>query len=230
MSRVRTVVRVQLVGWPSTVGWPWALLALIFGVNYAVFLAIGDVDDGPKTGAIVSIYIIMFISSFNWITQLFPFTMALSVLRRTFFLASSLLLVGQSVVFGTLLFLCRAVEDATGGWGLGLEFFGLGFLDQHDPVMQILVYTVPFIMLGYLGIFIATFYKRFGMVGMYALTAVTVLVLAALTLLTTWLDLWPDLGRWFGDQPVTAWLVGWPAVLAALLAGASYLAIRRATP
>lgn len=230
MSRILTVVRIQLVGWQSTVGWTWGLLALIFAVNYVIFRSIAGVEDDPKTGALVSIYIVMFVTSINWITQLFPFTMALSVIRRTFFLASSLLLVVQSVVFGVLLFLCRLVEEATDGWGLGLQFFGLGFMDQHNPVMQILVYAVPFITLGYLGIFLALFYKRFGVFGMYALTAGTVLALAALALAATWLELWADLGRWLGDQPTAALLVGWPAVFAALLAGASFLAIRRATP
>ncbi|MBE1487229.1 hypothetical protein [Plantactinospora soyae] len=230
MSRLLPVIRVQLVGWPNTLGFPWLLLVLIFGVNYALFWTIGEVDDGPKTGAVMSIYVIMFISAINSITQLFPFTMALSVIRRTFYLAVSLLLLAQSVAFGVVLYLCKVLEDATDGWGLGLRFFGLGFLDQGNPLMQILVYTVPFITLGFLGIFIAVFYKRFGMTGMYLLSIGTLLVLAALALLASGLDLWSGIGRWLGDQSVAAWFVGWPTLLAALLAGAGYLAIRRVTP
>ncbi|MFC6014704.1 ABC transporter permease [Plantactinospora solaniradicis] len=230
MSRLLPVIRVQLVGWPNTLGFPWLLLTLIFGINYALFLALGEVEDSPKTGAVLSIYIVMFIASINSITQLFPFTMALSVIRRTFYLAVSLLLLVESVVFGTALYLCSLLEDATDGWGLGLQFFGLGFLDQDNPLLQILVYTVPFIALGFLGIFIAVFYKRFGMTGMYVLVICKLLVLAALALLATWLDLWSGIGRWLGDQPTAAWLAGWPALLAALLASAGYLAIRRVTP
>ncbi|MBF9129396.1 hypothetical protein I0C86_10480 [Plantactinospora sp. S1510] len=230
MSRLLPVIRVQLVGWPNTLGFPWLLLTLIFGVNYAIFLAIGDVDDGPKTGAIASIYIVMFVAAINSITQLLPFTMALSVIRRTFYLAASLLLLAESAVFGTALYLFALLEDATGGWGLGLEFFGLGFLDQDNPLLQILVYTVPFIALGFLGIFIAVYYKRFGMTGMYLLVICKLLVLAALALLATWLDLWSGIGQWLGDQPTAAWLAGWPALLAALLAGAGYATIRRVTP
>jgi hypothetical protein len=230
MSRILTVMRVQLVGWQNTLGFPWLLLSLIFGVNYAIFLAMGEVDDGPQTGAVISIYIVMFVTCIQSITQLFPFTMALSVIRRTFYLAVSLLLLVESVVFGFLLFLCKLVEDATDGWGLRLEFFGLGFLDQDNPLMQILVYTVPFVMLGFLGIFIAVFYKRFGMTGMYILSIATLLLLAALALLITWLDLWGGLGQWLGGQPLAAWFVGWPALLAAILAGAGYLTLRRVTP
>lgn len=231
MSRVLTVIRVQLVGWQNTLGWPWLLLALIFGVNYALFVAIGDIDDGgPRTGALVSIYIVMFVTSITWITQLLPFTMALSVIRRTFYLASSLLLLVQSMVFGLLLFLCKLAEDATGGWGLDLRFFGLGFLSQDNPLLQILVYAVPFLLFGYLGIFIALFYKRFGMTGMYLLSVAILLVSAAVTLMVISLDLWNGLARWLVDQPLAGWFTTWPALLAAVLAGAGYLTIRRVTP
>jgi hypothetical protein len=230
MSRLLPVIRVQLVGWPNTVGFPWLLLTLIFGINYALFLAIGEVEDSPKTGAVLSIYVVVFVASINSITQLFPFTMALSVIRRTFYLAVSFLLLVESVVFGTGLYLCALLEDATDGWGLGLQFFGLDFLEQDNPLLQILVYTVPFIALGFLGIFIAVFYKRFGMTGMYVLVICKLLVLTALALLATWLDLWSGIGRWLGDQPTAAWFAGWPALLAALLAGAGYLTIRRVTP
>jgi len=230
MSRILSVIRVQLVGWPNTLGWPWLLLVLIFGVNYALFAVIGDIEGGPKTGAVASIYIVMFIASINSITQLFPFTLALSVIRRTFYAAFSLLLLVQSVVFGTLLFLFKLVEDATDGWGLSMEFFGLGFLDQDNPLLQILVYTVPFIALGFLGAFIALFYKRWGMTGMFILTAAMVVVLGGLAVLVTWQRGWPAIGHWLADAPPASLFAGWPALLALALAGTGFLTIRRATP
>ncbi|MEO3925950.1 ABC transporter permease [Micromonosporaceae bacterium B7E4] len=230
MNRVLTVTRVQLVGWQNTVGWPWLLLVMIFALNYGIFLAIGDIDESPTTGALMSIYIVVFVTSINWITQLLPFSMALSVIRRTFYLASALFLVVQSVAFGVLLFLCQLLENATEGWGINLRFFGLNFIDQQNPLLQIAIYTMPFVLLGFLGIFVAVFYKRFGLTGMWLLSTATLLVLASLALLLTWLDLWSGIGDWLTDQPMAAWFVGWPALLAALLAGAGYLTIRRVTP
>ncbi|GAA3753538.1 hypothetical protein GCM10022225_42800 [Plantactinospora mayteni] len=230
MNRVLTVSRVQLVGWQNTVGWPWLLLLMVFAVNYALFLSIGDIEDNPTTGAIASIYIIVFVTSINWITQLLPFSMALSVIRRTFYLATALFLVVQSVVFGVLLFCCQLIEEATNGWGIRLRFFGLNFIDQQNPLLQIAIYTMPFILLGFLGIFVAVFYKRFGLTGMWLLSTATLLVLASVAVLITWLDLWSDIEGWLVDQPMAAWFVGWPALLTALLAGAGYLTIRRVTP
>ncbi|MFY1668398.1 ABC transporter permease [Plantactinospora sp. WMMB334] len=230
MNRVLIVTRVQLVGWQNTVGWPWLLLAMVFAVNYAVFWTIGDTEGNYTTGALVSIYIVVFVTSINWITQLLPFSMALSVIRRTFFLASALLLVVQSVVFGILLFLCQLAEKATGGWGIHLQFFGLNFVDDLHPLLRIAFYTMPFVLLGFLGIFVAVFYKRFGLTGMWLLTTATLLVLAGLAVLLTWQELWPAIGRWLVDQPQVAWFVGWPTLFTALFGGAGYVTLRRVTP
>ncbi|MFY1690133.1 ABC transporter permease [Plantactinospora sp. WMMB782] len=230
MNRVLTVNRVQLVGWQNTLGWPWLVLLMVFAVNYALFLAIGDREENPTTGALVSIYIVVFVGSINWITQLLPFSMALSVIRRTFYLASALFLVVQSIVFGLLLFCCQLVEDATDGWGIRLRFFGLNFVDDLNPLLQIAVYTMPFVLLGFLGIFVAVFYKRFGINGMWLLSAGMLLGFALVAIVFTWLDLWPAVGGWLADQPTVAWIVGWPALLTAALAAVGYLTIRRVTP
>ncbi|MEQ4305753.1 ABC transporter permease [Plantactinospora sp. B6F1] len=230
MNRVLTVTRVQLVGWQNTLGWPWLLLLMIFAVNYALFLLIADREGNPTTGALISIYIVVFVTCIHWITQLLPFSMALSVIRRTFYLASALFLLVQSVLFGLLLFCCQLIEDATDGWGIRLRFFGLNFIDDLNPLLQIAIYTMPFIVLGFLGIFVAVFYKRFGLTGMWLLSTATLLGLAGLAALITWLDLWSGIGGWLAGQPMAAWFVGWPALLAALFAGAGYLTIRRVTP
>ncbi|MEN3612388.1 ABC transporter permease [Plantactinospora sp. ZYX-F-223] len=230
MNRVLTMTRVQLVGWQNTIGWPWLLLMMIFAINFALFLLIGDRDESPTTGAVISIYFVVFVTSITWITQLLPFSMALSVIRRTFYLASALFLVLQSVVFGLLLFCCQLMEEATDGWGIRLRFFGLNFIDDLNPLLQIATYTMPFVLLGFLGIFVAVFYKRFGLTGMWLLSTATLLVLASLAVLLTWLDLWSGIGGWLTDQPMAAWFVGWPALLAALFAAAGYLTIRRVTP
>ncbi|MGI5214533.1 ABC transporter permease [Plantactinospora sp. CA-290183] len=231
MSRLHTVIRVQLVGWQATLGWPLLLLALIFALNYALFAAIGgDIEGGPKTGAVISIYIMMFIQSINWITQLFPFTLAMSVLRRTFYAAITVLVLVQAVVFGVMLFLANLVERATDGWGLSMRFFGFGFIDQDNPLLQVAVYAAPFVLLNFLGIFIALYYKRWGLNGMYGLTAAGVVVLGGGAVLLSWQRGWGTIWNWLADQPTALVFAGWPAVIALVLAGAGFLTIRRVTP
>ncbi|MEE6257200.1 ABC transporter permease [Plantactinospora sonchi] len=234
MNRIGSVVRLQLVGWPSTLGGAWVLLAGIFLVNLALFASIGAGGDAvtisPQTGAVSSIYIIMFVGGLTTFTQVFPFALALSVLRRTFYVAFSLLLLAQSLLFGLLLTLCKLAEDATDGWGIGMDFFGVGPLDQDNVLLQIVVYTVPFVVFGFSAAFLSIAYKRWAMIGMFVLAVTAVVVLGGLAVLITWQQWWTGIGRWIADQPTAALLGGWPLILAALAAAAGYLTIRRVTP
>ena len=72
-------------------------------------------------------------------------------------------------------------------------------------------------------------FKRWGMNGVFTLGLTALLAAGGLIALVTWQREWGAIGRWLIDQP-TGLIAGWPALLAVLLAGAGYLAIRRATP
>ena len=150
MSRVLRVVRIQLVNAWSVLGMPWAVLGIAFVINLAIFLSIGDAapPDGRVTGALMSIYVVMLVAHLQTMTQVFPFALGLSVTRRDFFAATALLVTAQSLAYGIVLWLLGLVERATGGWGISLRFFDLPFLAQPNPVLQILVYAVPFLALS----------------------------------------------------------------------------------
>ncbi|MFI6759612.1 ABC transporter permease [Micromonospora sp. NPDC050417] len=230
MSRVLAATRVQLISWPAMVSWPWGILASSFLINLAVFALIADeMPDDPRTGGLVSIYVVVMIGAAQTITQFFPFSLGLSLTRRTFYAATSLLLVAESLVFGVLLYLCSLAERATDGWGLSLGFFVMPFMQNDNPLAQILIFTVPFIVLGYIGMFAALVLKRWGVGGLYLLSIVLLLLLGLLAVLVTWQHWWPAVGRWFADQSALALFAGWPALLALLLAGAGQLLMRRTT-
>lgn len=231
MRRVLSVARIQLVNAPITVGMPWLVLGLAFLVNLVIFGAIDDIapPEGRTTGALMSVYIVAMIGQLQTMTQVFPFALGLSVTRRTFFAATSLLVVAQAVVFGTTLYLLMLLERATGGWGLSLRFFGPPPLVQDNPVLQLLVYMVPFLFLSFLGMAIGLVFKRWGQIGIYVAGIGTALPLAAAAFLVTRYDWWPAIGRFFVDQPSVNLLAGYPLILAALVAVGGYLLIRRAT-
>jgi hypothetical protein len=198
----------------------------------AIFAAIGTQipQDKYVTGGLASIYIVVLIVSGQAVTQVFPFAMGLSVTRRAYYLATSLLLVAEAVVFAIMLYLFKLLEQATDGWGISLRFFDIPGVAQHNPLLQILVYAVPFLVLGFIGIFCGVVFKRWGLNGVFTLILATVLVLGGLVALVTWLGRWTAVGQWLVDQPTAGLIAGWPALVAAALAGAGYLAIRRATP
>ncbi|WP_433528910.1 ABC transporter permease [Micromonospora sp. CA-263727] len=230
MNRALTVARLQFVAWPSVIGWPWGILTLSFLINLALFTAIGDTDVEPTTGALASIYVVMFIACINTITQDFPFAIGLGISRRSFYLGNVLQFGVQAIAYAAVLYLLAVVEEATGGWGINLRFFGLPFLWVENPVLRFLGFALPFLLLGFIGIAIALVFKRWGVNGMLTLSTAALVVIGGSAVLATWRGWWPAIGGWFADQSGAALLVGWPALLTLPLAAVSYLVIRRATP
>lgn len=230
MSRVLSAARIQLVAWPTTLTWPWAILASSLLVNVLLFASIGEIPDDATTGGLVSIYGMTFIASMVMIGQDFPFAVGLGLTRRIFYTGLSLLLTVQSLVYGGLLYLLKLVEEGTGGWGITLRFFAIPFLVDSNPVLQILIYATPFAALGFLGTCLALVAKRWGVTGVFALILGTILTLGGLVVLVSWQGWWGAVGRWFSDQSAVGLFVGWPALIAAVLGGTGYLMIRRADP
>ncbi|MGH3903341.1 MAG: hypothetical protein ACRDTE_03975 [Pseudonocardiaceae bacterium] len=232
MSRVLSVARIQLVNAPVTIGMPWLILGLAFLVNLAIFGAAGSATppEDHTTGALMSIYIVVLIAQLQTMTQVFPFALGLSVTRRTFFAATSLVVAGQALVYGIVLSLLLQLERATAGWGLSLNFFGLPFLRQDNAVLQVLVYAVPFLLLSFLGVFIGVVFKRWGQMGMCVMSIGSAVLAAGLVILATLQEWWPSMGRFIADQSTFTLLAGYPLALAVLIAGVGYLTIRRATP
>jgi hypothetical protein len=231
MNRILSVTRMQLVTWPSSFGWPWGILLSSFLVNLVVFFAIGDnIEGGPKTGGVLSIYVVVLIGASQSITQFFPLSLGLSVTRRTFYLTTALLLVAESLVFGVLLYLLKLLESATDGWGISLPFFGLPFANDDNLLLQILIYAVPFTVFGFIGICSSLVYTRWRLNGLFTLLVASLVVLGALVAFITWQRDWPAIGHWLTNASALSLFAGWPALLALVLAGLGWLTIRRATP
>ena len=128
-----------------------------------------------------------------------------------------------------MLCLLRAVEQATGYWGLGMRYFSLPFMDDTNPVLLLLGYAVPMLVATHLGILLGTVHLRWGTTGVLASLTLTVTALGLAAALITWTRQWPAIGRWLLDQPSTALLAGWPVLVAAAFALGGYALIRRAT-
>lgn len=230
MSRVLSAARIQLVAWPATLSWPWAILFSSLLVNVLIFASIDDIPPDTTSGGMASIYIVTFIGSIVAISQEFPFGVGLGLTRRAFYSGLALLVLAQSLVYGVFLYLLRLVEEATGGWGSTLRFFGPPFLVHDNPATQILIYATPFTALGFLGTCLALVHKRWSVTGMFALTVALVLGVGGLAVLISWQRWWGAVGHWLADRSAVGLFVGGPAVVALVLAAAGYLMIRRTDP
>lgn len=231
MSLVWRVTRIQLVNWLMTLAFPVLILALAFLANVGIFTTIGDAapPEGRVTGGMVSIYLTLLIAHLQTMTQFFPFALGLSVTRRVFFAATSVFILGQALLYSVLLYVMSLIERATDGWGLQLRFFALPFMDVSNPVLQVLVYLVPFVFLSFVGVYTGIVLKRWGAVGVWVLWIAIAAITVGFAMIATWQRWWPAVGRFFTEQSAFSLFAGYPFILAVLLAGAGYLTLRRAT-
>jgi hypothetical protein len=231
MNRIAAIARVQALGHRAALLWPPAILGIAFVTNLLIFAGLGDlVGPQPTTGGLASIYITALVFGAMAVTQHFPFALGMSVTRREFTAGLVLWLAAQAAINSVLLVLLLAVERATGGWGLRLRFFGLGFIDGYAVPVQFAVYAVPMLLVTVFGAAAGAVYVRWRVNGVLTATAALLLALGGAAALIGGYSGWPAVGDWLtGTNPV-ALLVGWPLLLVAALGAGSWLALRRATP
>jgi len=231
MNRFGSILRMNLVGWPAAVAWPWGILLAAWAVNLVIWFAIpAEAKESAQTFGIISIYIVTMIAFISAITQLFPFAMGISATRKTFYAAVATYATGQALLFGLAMYLLSVVERATDGWGVGLDFFRLPFLETGNPLTQMLVYAVPLLLFATLGTVWGAVVKRWGNNGTMGLLLVSVLVTGGLVAWLTWQQQWAAVAGWFADQSAAALFVGWPLLPVVLLLGGGYVILRRTVP
>ena len=134
------------------------------------------------------------------LTLTFPFSQAMSVTRREFYLGTVLTAMLTAAILAIVFVVGGLVEQATGGWGMNGYFFYLPWIWEAGPLAAGLCFFVITMLFFGSGFWAATIYKRFGSV---ALT--TVLVgLGALLVLALFLvgqtRAWGQLFSWIGGQ------------------------------
>ncbi|RZT83819.1 hypothetical protein EV383_0638 [Pseudonocardia sediminis] len=232
-NRVVTAARLNVVDAKVRLGMPWLVVGAAFLINLLIFVLVRSNvgETGPEyTGALAALYISMAAAYIQTMTQTFPFALSLGLTRRHFYLGVSLVVVMESLMHGVLLTVALAIERATGGWGMDLNFFGVPFLVQSNPVLQVVVYTVPLLALGFLGLLAGTVFRRWGQIGVYTAAIGSTLVLGGLAVLITWQQWWGSVGEFFSATPDLALVGVYPLVLVVLAAAGGFLMVRRATP
>src|SRR5690606_33456385 len=109
----------------------------------------------------------------------FPFSQAMSVTRRDFFLGTMLTGLLASGGLAALFVILGFVENATNGWGLNGRVYFLDDFGGGNIVVAFLAYLVIAMLAFTTGLTFATIYKRFNLLGLWASIAVVVLALLA---------------------------------------------------
>lgn len=156
----------------------------------------------------------------------FPFSQAMSLTRREFYLGSLAAASVSALGVAVLFVLVGLVERATDGFGMNGYYAYLGWLWERGPLAAGLTFfaaTMLFFTIGFCG---ATVYRRYGTAMLIAVILMIALALVGLAGLVTVNSAWPEVWRWILDTGALG-LALWGIVPVALLAVASYLVLRR---
>lgn len=227
-SRILNTVRLQYVNKQTYLWVPLLVLGGTLLLNILIFAIIPG--DGPKySGAAQAPMWYFLYVGVSSLTLTFPFSQAMSITRREFYIGTLIAAALTGAMLATVLVLLGYLELATGGYGVGGYVAHLPYMWEQGwwaAWIVVFVTTVFFFVIGFWG---ATIYKRWG-------ALVLTIVLFALGLLAVGglyiagrLNAWMAIFTWFattGALGLALWAV--PVIL--LLAVGSYLTLRRAAP
>lgn len=231
MSRTLNVVRMQLVNRQTYIWVPLLVLGGAFVISLAIWglLSSGGVDTAKYGGGAQAPLWYFAVVGAQALTRTFPFSQAMSVTRREFYLGTLLTAALTSALLAAVFVVGGLVERATNGFGFNGYFFALDWLWGAGPLMAGLFYfamAMLFFVVGFTG---AAVYKRFGNVWL----TTGIIVIALLLIGALWVigqaDAWGTVFGWFAESGVGL-LVAIMAGLAAVLAAASFPALRRMVP
>ena len=231
MNRTLNAVRMQLVNKDT---WVWVPLLVLGGtvvVNLAIWVII-TTSAGDATmfsgGAQAPLWY-FFAVGIQSMALTFPFSQAMSLTRREFYLGTLLTAALASAALSLVFVLGGLFELATDGWGMNGYMFHLPWVWEPGPLGAALFFFVMTMLFFVVGFWFATLWKRFGALGLTVSITGVVLVLLGGLWLIGYTESWGPVFEWFaGIGPLG--LTGWGAVLAVVLAVGSYGSLRRTVP
>ncbi|HWM15713.1 MAG TPA: hypothetical protein VNP97_03905 [Microbacterium sp.] len=231
MSRTTNVVRMQLVNRQTFIWIPLIVLGGALVITLAIYAMLGSA--GVETamyggGAQAPLWYFLVVGIYS-LTLTFPFSQAMSVTRREFYLGTVLTAVLASAILAVVFMVGGLVEQATGGWWMNGFFFYLPWIWESGPAAAGVFYFTVAMLFFVIGFWAATVYKRFGsLVLTTTLIGVGILIVVGLFIVGR-LNAWAQVFTWFAAQGSLG-LALWGILLTAVLAAMSFLTLRRAVP
>jgi hypothetical protein len=214
------VARYQLMRRASYLALLW-ILAFCFAVG-----AVSRAGNRYLFGVVIYFAIL----GMQTIGRSLPFALTLGASRRSFYSGTALLGMTLALVSGLVLTMLQAIERATGGWGLSLQFFRVPYLLNGPWYVTWLTSFVGLSAVFAYGMWYGIANTRWGLLGTLAFIAVQVVLVVAGVVVGSF-EHWHVLSRAGGSSAgLTALgLTGVIAALAVLLLAGGHATIRRAT-
>jgi hypothetical protein len=224
MSTWIKVARYQMIQRFNYVTLPWAALAFMFAVQWAVIAMLGM--HGARLTGLVAIHAVFFIVGVSTVARSLPFGLALGLSRRSYYLGVVLFALALSALDGLLLAGLQEIERATGGWGLAVFFFRVDYILDGPWYLTWLTSFVALMFSFVYGLWWGLVYVRWQRTGVrvFALAQIAALLAAGLT--ADRFAAWPNIGKFFTDLTAPGLTGIFAAAAAALLLG-GYATIRR---
>lgn len=228
MRRTLNVIRLQLINRQTFIWVPLIILGSAVVISVLIYAMIPI--DAPKYGGGGQAPLWYFFAiGIGAMTYTFPFSQAMSVTRREFFLGTMLTAVLGSAFLGILFLIGGGIETLTNGYGVNGYVFYLPWLWEAGPLGAFTVYFTLALFLFVLGFTGATIYKSWGPLVLTIVGVALALALLGLVFLATRLELWGDVGAAIGDLGALG-IALWGLVIVVILSGVSFLAFRRTIP
>jgi hypothetical protein len=227
-NRMLNVVRLQFVNTQTFVWVPALVLggAWILTLLIAWILQGSGVTDTKAGGGSQAPLWYFLVIGIQAMTMSFPFSQALSLTRREFYIGSLAAAAVSSFGMSLVFVLLGLFEQATDGYGINAYFAYLEWVWAAGPLAAGLTYFVLTMFFFVIGFWFATIFKRFGTPILVIVMLGIGLVLVGLIALAGWQQAWPAIGQWIMDAGSLG-LTLWGILLTALLAGGSYLTLRK---
>lgn len=226
--RTLNVVRLQFVNsqtfvWvPALVlGGAWVITMLIYWIIHSA----GGVDVKIGGGSQAPLWYFLVIGV-QAMTLTFPFSQAMSLTRREFYLGSLAAAAVSGLGMSLMFVLLGLIEQATDGYGMNGYFAYLDWVWEAGPLAAGLTYFVSTMLFFIIGFWFATIFKRFGTTTLVIVMLAIGLVIVGFIALISLRQAWPEVGMWIVDTGSLG-LTMWAVVMSALLAVGSYLTLRR---
>lgn len=240
--RLGRIARLHVANPFTLFGTPLLVLAVIFAVNWTIWWVIRSVTPGDPqsiqdvsegfqySGASLWVFVYMMVVAIQAMNLTFPFALGLGSTRRDFLAGSLLTFLGLSVAWALLYVVLAAIEEATGGWGMGGAMFSSIFFGV-DVAWGVRLFHLFALLVFFfsLGSAFGAMYVRWRARGLILFFSLLALVLTAAVALVTATASWPAIGEAIGALGLTGAYASSLGV-SVVAAVAAYLILRRATP
>jgi hypothetical protein len=220
MRTLANVARYHLVDRLTYIIMPWTVLTFVFAVNLVI---VGVITTGPNqnvpVGGLSSFYILVLVLGVLSTTRSLPFALSLGLSRRSYFLGTAGLAVAMAAVYGLALTILQVIERTTGGWGMRLHFFRVGYLLAGPWYLTWVTSFVGLTLVFVYGSWFGLAYRRWNLPGLLVFIATQVTVLLAGALVATGAEAWASVGHFFTTLNATGLTGVLAALTVALLAG-----------